>query len=383
MDNIAIPPQNLVGNEVRDAPVRGTSGPQCLAVLTSWQYRSLGVYPPINSQQHQPASWPRTHDPSEGVLDSVGQSIPNLPPPSLQRPQPTPPHITSTLNPKAPSYSPGHGPSNPYFAQGQQAGINFNGRPSQYPTLHGQSQPCFNGQVWHQNPIHVGESPPQTQQPVRQIITPSLQPAPTIHVRPAPTFAAPRDHNCLVPPIDTSCTSSLRKRTDDRQDSGHPSTLHGLSPISVGSAPNKNRRSRSRSRNPSIASSHRTVRTCTTCNKDFQTNASLRRHERNHKAPEEKQFACEHCEVRFIWKKDLVRHEASKRHRKRCSKALGPALLDCEVTGCDKVGEHGFARRDHLERHVATVHSGKGRVGVQEARRVEAWMDELLVSVRY
>lgn len=56
---------------------------------------------------------------------------------------------------------------------------------------------------------------------------------------------------------------------------------------------------------------------CNTCGKAFRAGSDLRQQERNLYVGEEKVSDCPTCKARFMWKKDLTRHEQSESHRRR------------------------------------------------------------------
>lgn len=86
---------------------------------------------------------------------------------------------------------------------------------------------------------------------------------------------------------------------------------------------------------------------CLVCNKGFDTAADLTHHSRYHQQHEDRSFACRSCAARFIFFKDLQRHEQV--HDPNAERFY------CHFPTC-KYTEKGFGREDHLTRHLRKVH---------------------------
>ncbi|GAB7362913.1 hypothetical protein MBLNU230_g3214t1 [Neophaeotheca triangularis] len=286
----------------------------------------------------------------------------------LQDQQPCPPpRRTTTLNPAAAPYIPSPQQTSRHYGT---PGHFFQASPSaQYPGMHGAAQP-FDPHI-ARNFVEPPRRPPQIPAP------PVLIPEGPQPVQIQQVFS--RDRMSLshldsergrrrgrVPRLDTNCVPISQDRTflspldttaanspwttDTSHDSWHASN-NTVSPSSISNFSNPLSRDRSRGRS---ASSTRSRNSCSSCGRGFNTGADLRHHERNHVSHEDKPFECEMCEKKFIWNKDLKRHFRSKQHRKRLAQT--PLFMACPFQGCDKVGQNGFARQDHLDRHMATVH---------------------------
>lgn len=89
---------------------------------------------------------------------------------------------------------------------------------------------------------------------------------------------------------------------------------------------------------------------CQHCGASFRTSDDCRHHEyRVHLPYAARPLSCSQCGRRFIFRKDLNRHLTT--HEDRASHAK----FFCHYVGC-KFAVHGFARKDHYNRHVATHH---------------------------
>ncbi|KAF2192216.1 hypothetical protein K469DRAFT_745708 [Zopfia rhizophila CBS 207.26] len=97
---------------------------------------------------------------------------------------------------------------------------------------------------------------------------------------------------------------------------------------------------------------------CTYCHEPFACTTKLRQHVFKHTLPHK----CPHisCNSAFAYRKDLVRHLNTRKHRNNVA-VDGPQsnLMFCEVRWC-KRSKEGFARRDHYVRHVRKMHPGLG-----------------------
>lgn len=128
-----------------------------------------------------------------------------------------------------------------------------------------------------------------------------------------------------------------------------------FSPINSGSY------SRYSSGNTSIGSlnHHR----CHVCNAGFDTKSDLTHHLRVHIPVDQRQYACGQCGKRFLFPKDLRRH----------SYVHTSNQLFCDRADC-KHSTKGFTRRDHLERHLLSVHGTSrenlARTGVATLDRI-------------
>lgn len=103
------------------------------------------------------------------------------------------------------------------------------------------------------------------------------------------------------------------------------------------------RTSTRRTRDQMMTGNHR----CPVCGKAFDTAADLGHHSRYHQEHENRPFACRSCAARFIFFKDLQRHEPV--HDPDAEKFY------CYFPTC-KYAEKGFGREDHLTRHLRNVH---------------------------
>lgn len=87
---------------------------------------------------------------------------------------------------------------------------------------------------------------------------------------------------------------------------------------------------------------------CSDCNKGFATRSELSHHTRYHTPSQLRPFACEDCTKRFLFAKDLHRHRTTHAARS----------LFCPYSSCSS--HKGFARNDHLYRHL------RGKHGVED-----------------
>lgn len=105
------------------------------------------------------------------------------------------------------------------------------------------------------------------------------------------------------------------------------------------------------SKSPSNVSTFSHSRIC--CGKEFTTLTKWNHHTRYHN-PSARDKPCSLCDKTFIFEKDLKRHVRSVHSKER--------HLLCNVIGC-KYHTRGFARSDHLKRHLRT-HRGASSSGV-------------------
>ncbi|KAK5150214.1 hypothetical protein LTS14_010343 [Recurvomyces mirabilis] len=100
-------------------------------------------------------------------------------------------------------------------------------------------------------------------------------------------------------------------------------------------------RSPTHSRESSVVSSRSSMSgefQCQECNKRYATNSKLKHHKRYHTPYEERKNVCEECGLRFLFKRELVRHMQTITH--------GGRPFVC--SNCTSA----FPRQDHLDRHI-------------------------------
>ena len=109
---------------------------------------------------------------------------------------------------------------------------------------------------------------------------------------------------------------------------------------------------KTRQRRTSSAASRSSTHSCSTdgCVETFRTANELYHHQRNkHTDYASRPCACTRCDKRFLYPKDLRRHERTHEH--------GSRQFYCHQSTC-KWHTRGFGRQDHLDRHVRDVHNG-------------------------
>lgn len=120
-----------------------------------------------------------------------------------------------------------------------------------------------------------------------------------------------------------------------------PSTQ--LSPASV-TSPSSSRLSTRRNKQQMRAGHH--PYRCKHCDAGFNNHADLTHHMRNHTPDEKRQHRCADCGRRFVFGKDLRRHELTH----------APRTIFCQFKWC-KHSTKGFRRPDHYERHLRSQHA--------------------------
>ncbi|KAF1830233.1 hypothetical protein BDW02DRAFT_110661 [Decorospora gaudefroyi] len=86
------------------------------------------------------------------------------------------------------------------------------------------------------------------------------------------------------------------------------------------------------------------------CDKTFNRQCELNRHQKTHLVPSERPHKCSDCAVSFLYPKDLHRHKRT--HTDPSSPSV--VTFRCQHPGCGKLD--GFSRRDNLLRHQRRLH---------------------------
>ena len=167
----------------------------------------------------------------------------------------------------------------------------------------------------------------------------------------------PNFHLGMTEPADTlsewisqprTARDRLRPTLDTTRLTPHPhspSPSTARSPASITSPSSSRLSSVRRSKHQILHSPHSRHR-CSTCSAGFDTRTDLTHHMRIHTPEGARPFGCRTCGKRFLYNKDLRRHElvhAAKR-------------LFCPHVGC-KFSARGFSRQDHLDRHLRGQHA--------------------------